>query len=98
MSDLELERSLLELADTCRVDELGEFTSLLAQRYARLLSVTGAAVLLTDAAGRIEVQAAFPEQLAVLPHQAVAHGAGPAVECCRTAIPVTVPDVRLVTR
>ncbi|WP_158880201.1 ANTAR domain-containing protein [Amycolatopsis anabasis] len=98
MSDRELEQSLLELADPCGVGELEDVARLLAQRCTRLLSVSGAAVLLADAPGGIDVRAAVPERLAALPRQAIAHGAGPAVDCYRTATAVAVPDLRRVTR
>lgn len=90
----QVSRAFLALSDTfaTEFDPLGLFEDLVA-RCVELLDVTAAGVLLDDARGRLRLMAASSEEASVLEVLQLQTETGPCVECYRTGVPVSVPDL-----
>lgn len=66
----------------------------LAEHCARLLDVDSVGVLLADSTGAPRVVAASDETARLLEDHQVRCGEGPGLDCHRTRVPVSVPDLR----
>jgi transcriptional regulator with GAF, ATPase, and Fis domain len=89
-----LARTFVELADTL-VDEfdLADFLRTLAEQSVRLMDVSAAGVVLSDAEGRLRMAAASSERAGVLETLAVQTEDGPCIDCVRNGQPVISPDL-----
>jgi GAF domain-containing protein len=74
-----------------------EYMSMLAERTAEMLDAAAAGVILIDGRGGLSVAAASSERSRLLEVFAVAIDAGPCVDCVRSGVAVSVPDISLET-
>ena len=86
--------AFVEIADTLVVDfDLDAFLHIFTERCVQLLHVSAAGLLLTDDQGTPQVAAASSKPAQLLAEFQVQTGRGPAVDCLRTGIPVTVVNL-----
>lgn len=94
MVEAELADVLVELADTLVDDfDLIDFLHVLTERSVRLLEVSAAGLLLTNAEGTLQVVAASTERTRLLELFQLQTDEGPCVDCFRSGAPVSVPDI-----
>jgi GAF domain-containing protein len=94
-----LTETFVSLTDTLVSDyDALEYMSTLAERTAELLDVAAAGVILVDGRGGLSVAAASSERSRLLEVFAVAIDAGPCVDCVRSGVAVSVPDINDTTR
>ena len=92
--ELEVIRSFTAFADRLVDDfDLLELTTQLTEDCARLLNIAAAGLLLADAGGTLHVLAATSEQARRLEVFQLQREEGPCLDCYRTGLPVTVPDL-----
>jgi hypothetical protein len=85
-----LSDTFVDLADTMIADfDVIDFLHMLADRSARLLSVSAAGVLLADPRGRLRVAAASSEAAGLVELFQIQNDQGPCLDCYRTGQPVT---------
>ncbi|MCF2529260.1 GAF and ANTAR domain-containing protein [Yinghuangia soli] len=98
MDERLLLRTFVELADNLVADfDLIDFLRLLTDRCVGMLGVTAAGVLLADPQGDLRVMAASDERVRLLELFQLQNDEGPCLECFRTGVPVTVPDLAMHT-
>jgi transcriptional regulator with GAF, ATPase, and Fis domain len=89
-----LARTFVELADTLVDDfDVADFLRTLVEQCVKLMEVSAAAVVLSDANGRLRMAAASSERAGLLETLAVAAEDGPCIECVRTGRPVASTDL-----
>ncbi|MGW0903052.1 ANTAR domain-containing protein [Streptomyces sp. NPDC002853] len=94
MNERLLAKTFVELADTLVADfDLIDFLRLLSDRCVEMLGASAAGVLLADRNGELRVMAASDEQVRLLELFQLQNDEGPCLDCCRTGMPVTVPDL-----
>ena len=94
MDEQLLAKTFVELADNLVADfDLIDFLRLLTDRCVGILGVSAAGVLLADLNGELRVMAASSEQARLLELFQLQNDEGPCLECFRTGIAVTVPDL-----
>src|SRR4029078_7405739 len=99
MAETQLADVFVEMGDTLLADfDLLDFLDRLTERCVDLLDISAAGLLLTNGLGTLQFVAASSEQTRLFelfqlqPHQ------GPALDCFRTGIPVSVPDLAATER
>ncbi|WP_055700260.1 MULTISPECIES: GAF and ANTAR domain-containing protein [Streptomyces] len=98
MNERLLAKTFVELADTLVADfDLIDFLRLLTDRCVGVLGASAAGVLLADRDGELRVMAASDEQVRLLELFQLQNDEGPCLECFRTGLTVTVPDLRAET-
>jgi GAF domain-containing protein len=91
---LDVVTTLVRLADTLAVDfDLAESIDELAANCVRLLGVTAAGVVLAEPRGGLRVVGATSEGCRLLQELQVNADAGPSIDCFRTGLMVSVPDL-----
>lgn len=94
MNERLLATTFVELADNLVADfDLIDFLRLLTDRCVGILGASAAGVLLADHDGELRVMAASDEQVRLLELFQLQNDEGPCLECFRTGIPVSVPDL-----
>lgn len=87
-------RAFVALADTLVADfDIAEFLNMLTEHATDLLNVGGAAVILRDADGELQVAASSGRHAELLERFAVQTGDGPCIDCINTAQPVICADL-----
>jgi transcriptional regulator with GAF, ATPase, and Fis domain len=76
--------------------DIVDLLSTLLNSCTDILEVDAAGILLTDAAGDLELVASTSEEAHVVETIIIAAGAGPCIDCFATASPVSVPDIAAV--
>src|SRR5271163_3474457 len=85
-----LSDTFVDLADTMVAEfDVIDFLHMLADRSARLLSVSAAGVLLADPRGQLRVAAASSEAAGVVELFQIQNDQGPCLDCFRSGRPVT---------
>lgn len=86
--------AFLALSDTftAEFDPLSLFQDLV-RRCVALLDISAAGVLLDDARGRLRLMASSSEEASLLEVLQLQTETGPCMECYRTGVPVSVPDL-----
>ncbi|MEI5098484.1 GAF and ANTAR domain-containing protein [Streptomyces sp. PmtG] len=98
MNEQLLAKTFVELADNLVADfDLIDFLRLLTDRCVGMLGASAAGVLLADRDGDLRVMAASDEQVRLLELFQLQNDEGPCLDCYRTGMPVTVPDLRTET-
>ncbi|WP_055564633.1 GAF and ANTAR domain-containing protein [Streptomyces atriruber] len=98
MNEQLLAKTFVELADNLVADfDLIDFLRLLTDRCVGMLGASAAGVLLADRDGDLRVMAASDEQVRLLELFQLQNDEGPCLDCFRTGMPVTVPDLRTET-
>ncbi|MHA6764963.1 GAF and ANTAR domain-containing protein [Streptacidiphilus sp. PAMC 29251] len=94
MNEQLLARTFVELADNLVADfDLIDFLRLLTDRCVGVLGASAAGVLLADRDGELRVMAASNEQARLLELFQLQNDEGPCLECYRTGVAVTIPDL-----
>lgn len=89
-----LAAAFVSLADTMVVGyDVVDLLQTLVDTCAELLDASAAGLLLSDSTGQLEVVAATSEQSRLVEMMQAKTGLGPCVECFRTGVAVSVPDI-----
>ncbi len=92
----QLSEAFVALADSLVADyDVADLLHRLADHCVTLLDVAAAGLLLADQRGSLQVVAASSETSRVLELLQLQHDQGPCLDCYRTGIAVTLPDVDL---
>jgi GAF domain-containing protein len=94
-----LARTFVELADTLVADfDLIEFLHRLVERCVQLFALPAAGLLFADAGGELAVMASSSEEAHLLELFQVQSNEGPCLDCYRTGLPVSHPDLAAAAR
>jgi GAF domain-containing protein len=89
-----LSRAFVGLADTLVDDyDIIELLDRLVSYSVELLAADAAGIMLTDSQGNLRVVASSQEDAKVMELLQLQSEQGPCVECCRTGVPVSVPNL-----